>query len=358
MSPEAVTGFSGMPGDASKSSNSAHPQGATPSTDLWAFGAVVYILHTGSCPFWSPSPYLTFLRIKRGLLPRNDWALPDETWDYCRSLMEVDPSKRLGAGCYQESGGKMIVGSNYDVLRNHPYFEGIRSTKEDESHVIASLQDLALRACVELVRKDAMDMEICENHPPGDGSSHDMLRIQDDQRKLILHYLDKCKVFKDGDETRVFQRFFADDIEYLRAKVRSSSRDFVGLTQMNDDEYKPQTQRGSQDPYAKKEKPQPTNVFILRNPRLVDGQETTDDENKSWLKGWKNSIAVVNKQRPKIVVACAATIPPKYWKFLARVRDSIHVIWNDGSRFYSFWIHGFQGIAQNLTDNIGITLTP
>lgn len=346
MPTEAVTGFSGMPGDKVSKDTDISLDGANHTADLWAFGAVTYILHTGSCPFWSPSPYLTFLRIKRGLLPRDEWAMPDEeTWDFCSSLMKVEPAQRMGADSFQFRNGKVAVKEGYDILRNHAYFQGTNLAKEDQSYVIASLQDLALRACAELAQQDAVNLDICDQHPPGDNSSHDLMKLSGRQRKLVWHILDKCKVFKDGDETRVFQRFFDKDIEFLRAKVRPTSRDFVGLTQMNDDEYKPQSQRGSQDPYAKKEEPERTRVAILRNPWLIGKEGTTQEQEKIWLKEWKNSIAHINKRRPKAVVVCSSSIPVKYWKFLARIRDSIPVIWNDGSVFYSFWLNGFQGLV-------------
>lgn len=259
--------------------------------------------------------------------------------------MKVDPGQRLGADCYQVRDGKVIIRKGYDILRNHPYFQGVHSTKEDQSHVIPSLQDLALRACSELAQKDAINLDICDQHPPGDKSGHDFLRLSDRERKLIWHVLDKCKVFKDGDETRVFQRFFDNDIDFLRAKVRPTSRDFVGLTQMNDDEYKPQSQRGSQDPYAKKDEPEPVRLALLRNPWLTTTADLTPETEKTWLKGWRNAIAHVNKLRPRAVVACAPHIPTKYWKFLSRIRDSIPVVWNDGSVYYTFWLSGFQFIV-------------
>lgn len=34
--------------------------------DLWSFGVLVFQLFFGFTPFASPSPYLTFLRVKRG----------------------------------------------------------------------------------------------------------------------------------------------------------------------------------------------------------------------------------------------------------------------------------------------------
>jgi len=339
MSPEAVTGFSGMPNQVEdKSKNS----GATPATDLWALGAMLYILHTGSTPYWSPSPYLTFLRIKRGLLPRNTWGIPDDdAWDIISRLMQVKPEDRIGAKCFQVKSEKMDVAKGYDIIRSHEYFAKI--DRHDKTNVLPSLQDLCIRACAELAKIDANDLDICDQHPPGDGSKHDLSRLNPSQKNLICHILDKSKVFSKGDETRVFQRFFTSDVDFIKAKVRAVSRDFVGLTQMNDDEYKPLTGRGSADPYATKIEPEPTKIVMLTNPILV-GEPVTPEQEKQYLKGWKNSIAAINKKRPKAVIVCGKVIPPKFWKFLARIRDSIPVLWNDGTVHYTFWLNGFQGL--------------
>ena len=345
MSPEAVSGFSGMP----KPDEQPKEEGATAATDLWALGAMAYILHTGSTPFWSPSPYLSFLRIKRGLLPRSSWGIPDDdAWNFISSLMQVKPEDRLGAGCYEVKSKKLVVSKGYDILRSHPYFNKI--DRNDKTDIVPSLQDLCIRACAEMAKKDAIDLDVCDNHPPGDGSKHDLTRLTPNQQSLVCHILDKSRIFSNGDETRVFQRFFTSDLDYLKAKVRPVSRDFVGLTQMNDDEYKPLSGRGSQDPYATKIEPEPTKIVMLTNPMLMGGEGVTPEQEKLYLKGWKNSIAVINKKRPKAVIVCAKEIPPKFWKFLARIRDSIPVIWNDGTVYYSFWLNGFQGLILQSSD--------
>jgi hypothetical protein len=344
MSPEAVTGFSGMP----KQDQPPKEKGATTSTDLWALGAMAYILHTGSTPFWSPSPYLGFLRIKRGILTRS-WGIPDDdTWDLVASLMKVKPEDRLGADCFEVQGHKVTVSKGYDVLRSHPYFRKI--DRHDKTDILPTDQDLCIRACADQVINDAMDLDICEQHPPGDGSKHDMTRLSPTQQSLVLHVLDKSKIFSNGDELRVFQRFFTDDVAYIKAKVRAFSRDFVGLTPMNDDEYKPLSGRGSQDPYASNIEPEPTKIVMLTNPILMGGDNITREEEKHYLKGWKSCIATINKKRPKAVVVCGKFIPTKFWKLLARIRDSIQVLWNDGTVFYSFWLHGFQGLVLNASD--------
>jgi serine/threonine protein kinase len=347
MSPEAVTGFSGMPKEKEVTVN-----GASHCADLWAFGCILYILHTGSTPFWSPSPYLTFLRIKRGLLTR-PWGVADEsTWDLIEKLMQVAPSKRLGANSYKVEGGKVVVNGGYDILREHKYFSGANNKNHQTTHIMPSLQDLCIRACVELAQKDARDLDICDQHPPGDGSKHDLVRLPPFHKNKILHVLDKAKVFSHGDETRIFQRFFEKDSDIIKAKVRLSSRDFVGLTQMNDDEYKPQSARGSEDPYAKKDDPEPTNLVFLSSPLLLPSStNTAPDVQKQYNKGWKSCISQINKKRPKaVIVGGNIYSSPKCWKFLSRIRDSIPVVWNDGSCYYTFWLNGFQGIVLSSSE--------
>ena len=350
MAPEAVTGFSGMPNQRGKKDIEDCAAPSTTATDLWALGAMVYILHTGSTPFWSPSPYLTFLRIKRGLLPRNTWGIPDEdAWDFTSKLMQVNQEDRLGADCFGVSSNKVVAKEGgYDVLRSHKYFAKI--DRSDEANILPSLQDLCIRACAELAKIDANNLDVCDQHPPGDGSKHDFVRLTQRQKNLIWHVLDKSKAFSKGDETRIFQRFFESDIDFIKAKVRTSTKDFVGLTQMNDDEYKPMTARGSEDPYATKLEPEPTKIVVLTNPMLLGKMDITPEQEKQYLRGWKNCIAAINKKRPKAVIVCAQVIPPKFWKFLARIRDSIPVLWNDGTVHYSFWLNSYQGLILQSSE--------
>ena len=222
MSPEAVRGSSGedeVESEKEKAHNSGVVAGSDHTLDLWALGTVAYILFTGTVPFWSPSPYLAFLKIKRGRLYR-PWGIADDyAWDFIHALMQVDPAERLGAGCFEVVMGKdkksRSIKNNgfegYDVLRKHPYFTGIKEEEKktklgksqetndvgqlsfrslrnvfasgesggetDQSTPIPSLCDLCVRPIAELVKQDSLDLDLCDAHPPGDGSSHDLLRL-------------------------------------------------------------------------------------------------------------------------------------------------------------------------------------
>jgi hypothetical protein len=113
---------------------------------------------------------------------------------------------------------------------------------------------------------------------------------------------------------------------------------------MNDDEGKPQSARGNADPYAKKDELEATKIVHLTNPLLTGEEPDSEESRKLFLKGWKKSIAMINRSRPKLVVT-SGVMNEKCRKFLARISDSIPVVLNDGSAFYSFWLNGFQGLV-------------
>eukprot|EP00752_Nemacystus_decipiens_P011698 g10381.t1 len=65
--------------------------------DLWALGCCVYQFLAGFTPFHAPSPYLCFLRIKKGVF-RCPEVLPDDATDLIKRLLRRNPASRLGAG--------------------------------------------------------------------------------------------------------------------------------------------------------------------------------------------------------------------------------------------------------------------
>ncbi|KAG6389788.1 hypothetical protein SASPL_151262 [Salvia splendens] len=90
---------------------------ATFGNDLWALGCIVYQMLAGISPFKDTSEWLMFQRIvARDLRFPNYFS--DEARDLIDRLLDMDPSRRPGAG----NGG-------YATLKNHPFFKGTDWTK-------------------------------------------------------------------------------------------------------------------------------------------------------------------------------------------------------------------------------------
>jgi hypothetical protein len=361
MSPEAVSGTAGP--KAMEEANQKGETGADHTADLWALGAVAFQLHTGQTPFWSPSQYLAFLKIKRGNLCR-PWGIADDSaWDLIRVLMEVDPKKRLGADCFEVKGKltKTIVKKEggYDIIRQHPYF----TCKSDYGDLpldsdykkktpVPTLRDLCIRACAELARKDALDLDLCDDHPPGDGPSHDLLRLDARDHQCVMHHLDQLRVLS---EPTIYRRFFDSPVGYRLDKIRKDARDFVGLTRMTDNHGRP-PDPNENNPYAEGPAPmEPVQLVQITNPLLVKEINEGCDEKtrKQYIKLFKRCIANINRSRPKVVIA-AGFIDMQCRKLLARINDSIPVVVIDGSAFFSFYHSGVQCLAvqsSNLEEN-------
>lgn len=354
MSPESVKG--GRTENKDRSEEEYPDAGC--SADLWALGAIAYILHTGETPFWSPSPFLTFLKIKRGQLTRGWGVADDDAWDFISKLIKVNPKDRLGAHVFDVDKTKRVMiqedPAGYDCLRNHDYLKSFHSLlpeKKVESPV-PSLQDLAIRACVELVKKDSMDFEVMEKHSPGDGSSHDMTRLDPRNRRCVMHLCDKLQLFKVagdavGQQPRLYSRFYSDIVHcrvFSKHQERLGTYDYCGLTQMNDGQGRTPSSL-NEDPYATPIKVEPVKIAFISNPLFSSGDTVFDDDTrKSHKKDLKKCIAAINKARPKIVVVNGPLEESK--KLLARISDSIPVLANDGrGDFFSAWYWGIQCIS-------------
>uniref|UniRef100_A0A0E0N5N6 non-specific serine/threonine protein kinase n=1 Tax=Oryza rufipogon TaxID=4529 RepID=A0A0E0N5N6_ORYRU len=90
--------------------NSAPP---TFGNDLWALGCTLYQMLSGSSPFKDASEWLIFQRIIARDLKIPEY-FSDDARDLIDKLLDVDPSKRPGAGP-----------DGYVSLKKHPFFRGI-----------------------------------------------------------------------------------------------------------------------------------------------------------------------------------------------------------------------------------------
>jgi serine/threonine protein kinase len=359
MSPEAVTGTE-EPGKSSIGQYSlvSDTDGkkivqAGPEADLWALGAIAFILQTGHTPYWSPSPYLAFLKIKRSLLYQNllrpPGVIDDDTWDLIVQLMRGDPTQRIGAGAFSVDEMRVLhrKPGGYDVIRQHPYFSSIHAELHENNVVksksvpIPSLLDLSFRACAEMVVRVSKDYELCDQHPPGDGSKYDVLRLERRERNAVMHCLDRRQLLS---EPSVYSRFFADPVAARLDKIRVASRDFVGLTQMNDDQGKPPKAQ-MHDPYAKPIDTDPVKVVFLSNPLFSPCSVSVGEEaRKAWIKLLKKCIVSINRTRPQLVVV-SGMIDEPIRKVISKISETIPTVVHDGSTYFSFWKMGIQCIA-------------
>ena len=363
MSPEAVTGtdrtgdtsigqYSLLTDDESKKIVEAGVE-----ADLWALGAVAFILQTGHTPYWSPSPYLAFLKIKRALqyqnLLRPVGIVDDECWDLVSQLMKGNPNERIGAGAYKVDRirGRVMQceDGGYNIIRQHPYFEAVHTEIQNYNHdkiksknvPIPSLQDMCYRACAEMAYRDSKDYELCDQHPPGDGSKHDLLRLEARERAAIMHCLDRRRLLSDP---RLYGRFFKDVVAARLDKIRLPSRDFVGLTQMNDDQGKPPKAQ-MHDQYAKPIEMDPIKIVQLTNPYFCPTAAAADESTrKVWIKQLKKCIVSINRTRPQLVVV-TGEIDDVARKIISKISETIPTVIHDGTSFFTFWKMGVQCIA-------------
>ncbi|XP_046430594.1 3-phosphoinositide-dependent protein kinase 1 isoform X1 [Neodiprion fabricii] len=89
---------------------------ASRSSDLWAFGCIIYQMVAGLPPFRARNDYMIFQKIQK-----LDYEVPDGFSEMAKSLVEqllvLDPTQRLGA---QDEHG-----AGYPSIRAHPFFEGV-----------------------------------------------------------------------------------------------------------------------------------------------------------------------------------------------------------------------------------------
>jgi 3-phosphoinositide dependent protein kinase-1 len=89
--------------------------GASPASDMWAFGCIIYAVFVGACPFRGPTPLQTFERIRNCDCTIPDFV-PEAAADLIRLLLIRDPKERLGFGTHE---------TDYEPVRAHKFFDGI-----------------------------------------------------------------------------------------------------------------------------------------------------------------------------------------------------------------------------------------
>ncbi|XP_065224789.1 3-phosphoinositide-dependent protein kinase 1 isoform X2 [Planococcus citri] len=86
----------------------------SPSSDLWAFGCIIYQMIAGLPPFRSRSEYIIFQKITK-----LEYEFPDGFCEKARDLVEkllvLDSDERLGA---RDT-------TRYSSIRSHPFYEGL-----------------------------------------------------------------------------------------------------------------------------------------------------------------------------------------------------------------------------------------
>ena len=169
-----------------------------------------------------------------------------------------------------------------------------------------------------------------------------------------MDFLDKLRVLS---QPRIYRRFFKSKQEARLGKVRENTRDFVGLTQMNDKQYQfPMKDSDNTDEEQSDviETIFPIQYMHVNNP-LFDKDTNlacTEEERKSHISALKDSLKRVNRTRPKVVVA-SGYLDEECRKFMGKVNESIPVALNDGSAFYAFWSRGGQGLVLRAKDFVG-----
>jgi 3-phosphoinositide dependent protein kinase-1 len=86
------------------------------STDLWAFGCIIYQMLAGVPPFRAGSEYLIFQKITAC-----DFSFPEDfdedAKDLVSRLLQFDPKTRIGSNDLNEI--------RYCTIRKHRFFDGI-----------------------------------------------------------------------------------------------------------------------------------------------------------------------------------------------------------------------------------------
>jgi len=122
---------------------------------------------------------------------------------------------------------------------------------------------------------------------------------------------------------------------------------------MNDGQGNFPTKEAEEDPNHPTDfsKTGPIQVVYLWNPLFVKEKNDgcSEEERKQWTAQLKDKLRMINKTRPKLVVA-SGYFDTAGRKLLSKINESIPVAINDGSCFYSTWTCGAQGLFIRSSD--------
>ncbi|CAI2380736.1 unnamed protein product [Moneuplotes crassus] len=114
-----------------------HGHAPSCAIDLWSLGVIIFRMYTGNTPFCSSNEMDTYENILSGKFSRHE-SIPEDAWSLIKSLLQVDPRKRLGCS-------DIMNDIKFEVIKSHPFFGTIDFTnlklnilEEEKSEVEAS----------------------------------------------------------------------------------------------------------------------------------------------------------------------------------------------------------------------------
>ena len=344
-----------------------------PEADLWALGVVMFQLVTGVTPFGGASPYMAFLKIKRGLVRVPLWA-HDDVKNMMSLLLTKDPVERLTRATSVHDGCKIC----YDKLRGHDFFCAQRFSKDDLASIegvstahsrpavkVPKLSELCLRAVGQATLLIASHGGAIDNWM----TNFDLVKLSPNDRGAIAHYLNRCGALHSPS----VHRFFHPSLVDARCiRVDPSTREFIGFTRANHGAWE-------------------GDFFfsILADPQLgiAFGLHTGAAGGLDWepeLARLKQAVVCINRLRPRFVVVMGdfTHATPQddeavyvgqvedFRKTMARVSDSIPVLFLPGNQdagdeptissmnayrerfgadYFGFWYGGVRCLLLNST---------
>lgn len=176
------------------------------------------------------------------------------------------------------------------------------------------------------IRLDSLNLDAPE---PGDGSKHDMLRLNTSDRAKVMHVLDRLFLLS---EPRIFRRLFQSKQDARLSRVRKSTHDCIGLTFREQGKPK-EHEAGNEDP-------DPIKIIHLTNPLFLthtDCGELSEQQRTDYMALLKTCIRYINRIRPKFVVVSGKLFDRDCRNLLAKINETIPIVLCDGSHFLAVW---------------------